>query len=518
VLGGWITGDYSWEWIFFINIPIGIFAALVVAAQLRGRPEDIDKPRIDWIGLITLILGVGALQILLDKGNQLDWFQSNTIVTLAIVSAISLTVFLIWELTDDQPIVNLRLFRHRNFAAGTLVLVLAYAAFFSIALLVPLWLQNTLDYTPVWAGLATAPIGIIPVLLTFWVGKYGTRVDLRWLASLAFVVMGVTCFMRGDFNTDVDFYHVALAQLLQGLGVAFFFMPILTILLSDLSGREVADGSGTATFLRSLAGSFAASITTYLWTRGGVVEHSTLAEHVSAYSSEVRSAVAAAGGHLQQYAAGINRVINQQATQISFSSYWWRWFGWPGRRSSRAEGVPAADIEARLLTNAGLDHAAARRWPPARTFTCDFLRQSLRGDRHLFRKRSTSARSVACASGANHASRNDSTGNESGLSNRCARSARANARVIDIARRGSFNNGSNHARVRTTTWSTSVSSSTMPTASASSASSIAPATRRRSARYGPTSRRSAAWMQSGTVSPTCTSLSPILNSPRAMTR
>src|SRR5579875_389551 len=149
VLGGWITGNYSWEWIFFINVPIGIFAAVVVAGQLRGRPEYIDKARIDWVGMITQILGVGSLQILLDKGNQLDWFNSRTIVILAIVSAISLAVFLIWELTDREPVVNLRLFRHRNFAAGTLALVLAYAAFFSIGLLVPLWLQNTLEYTPV---------------------------------------------------------------------------------------------------------------------------------------------------------------------------------------------------------------------------------------------------------------------------------------------------------------------------------------------------------------------------------
>ncbi|TAN02899.1 MAG: DHA2 family efflux MFS transporter permease subunit [Rhodanobacteraceae bacterium] len=319
VLGGWITGNYSWEWIFFINVPIGIFAALVVAAQLRGRREEIDKPRIDWVGLVTLILGVGSLQILLDKGNQLDWFHSTTIVTLAIVAVISLAVFLIWELTDREPVVNLRLFRHRNFAAGTLALVLAYAAFFSIGLLVPLWLQNTLDYTPVWAGLATAPIGIIPVLLTFWIGKYGTRFDLRWLASFAFVVMGVTCFMRGDFFTEIDFYNVALAQLIQGLGVALFFMPILTILLSDLSGREVADGSGTATFLRSLGGSFAASITTYLWTRGGVVNHANLVEHINAYSSQVRDAVAAAGGHLQQYATVVNHEITRQATQISFN-------------------------------------------------------------------------------------------------------------------------------------------------------------------------------------------------------
>lgn len=319
LLGGWITGNYSWEWIFIINVPIGLFAAAVVASQLRGRPEEIDKPRIDWVGLITLIFGVGSLQILLDKGNDLDWFQSNTIVMLAIVSAISLTIFLIWELTDDHPIVNLRLFRHRNFAAGTLVLVLAYSIFFSIGLLIPLWLQNTLAYTPVWSGYATAPIGILPVLLTFWIGRYGTRFDLRWLAAFAFMVMGVTCFMRGAFTTQVDFYTVAMVQFIQGLGVALFFMPVLTILLSDLKGREVADGSGTATFLRSLGGSFAASITTYLWTRGGVVSHASLAEHITVYNPDVQQGVAASGGHLQQYAAEINRVITQQAAQISFN-------------------------------------------------------------------------------------------------------------------------------------------------------------------------------------------------------
>ena len=319
VLGGWITETYSWEWIFFINVPIGFFASAVVAGQLGKRVEQLRQARIDWMGLITLILGVGSLQVLLDKGNELDWFHSGFIVVLAIVSAVSLTVFLIWELTDDEPIVDLRLFRHRNFAAGTLALVLAYAAFFSIGLLVPLWLQNTLDYTSIWAGLATAPIGIIPVLMTFWVGKYAHKFDLRWLAAFAFIVMGITCFMRGRFTTEVDFYHVALAQLLQGLGVALFFMPILTILLSDLEGHEIAEGSGVATFLRAVGGSFAASITTYVWTRGGVLNHANLTEHINAYDTQVRQSIGAMGGHLQAYAAQMNGVISQQAMQISFN-------------------------------------------------------------------------------------------------------------------------------------------------------------------------------------------------------
>ncbi len=319
VLGGWITETYSWEWIFFINVPIGFFASAVVAGQLGKRVEQLRQARIDWVGLATLILGVGSLQVLLDKGNELDWFHSTTIMVLAIVSAISLAVFLIWELTDEEPIVDLRLFRHRNFAAGTLALVLAYAAFFSIGLLVPLWLQNTLDYTSIWAGLATAPIGIIPVLLTFWVGKYAHKFDLRWLAAFAFIVMGITCFMRGRFTTEVDFYDVALAQLLQGLGVALFFMPILTILLSDLEGHEIAEGSGVATFLRAVGGSFAASITTYVWTRGGVLNHANLTEHINAYDAQVRQGIGAVGGHLQAYAAQVNGIISQQAMQISFN-------------------------------------------------------------------------------------------------------------------------------------------------------------------------------------------------------
>jgi DHA2 family multidrug resistance protein len=319
VAGGWITDSYSWRWIFFINVPIGIFAGFIVLAQMGKRTERLVRARIDWVGLATLILGVGALQIMLDKGNNLDWFHSTFIVTLAIVAAISLTLWVIWELTDEQPLVDLRLFRHRNFAAGTLALVLAFALFFSVSLLLPLWLQNTLGYTATWSGLAAAPVGVIPVLLTYFVGKYAAKFDLRWLTAFSFAVMGLVCFRFGSFNTDVDFASVALTELIMGLGIALFFMPILTILLSDLEGQEIAEGSGSATFLRTVGASFAVSIVTYLWSRGSVVSHANLAEHINPFNSAVRHSVAVAGGELQRYAEGINRVITQQATQISFN-------------------------------------------------------------------------------------------------------------------------------------------------------------------------------------------------------
>ncbi|MEO8747250.1 MAG: DHA2 family efflux MFS transporter permease subunit [Rhodanobacter sp.] len=328
ILGGLITDNYSWPWIFFINVPIGIFASTVVAAQLRGKVEKTERPRIDYVGLISLIIGVGALQIVLDKGNDADWFHSSFIVITSIVSAISLTVFLIWELTDQDPIVDLRLFRHRNFAAGTLAMVLAYAVFFAMALLVPLWLQQDLGYTATWAGYATAPVGVIPVLLVFFVGKYANRMDLRLLATVSFLVMGATSFVRADFYLGIDFYHVAMVQFWQGLGVALFFMPVLQILLSDLQQNEIAAGSGLSTFLRTLAGSFSASITTLMWTRGAVSHHAQLAEHINIYNPIARDAVQQIGqGDPQQAASVINRMITQQGFQISFNEVFYV-LGW----------------------------------------------------------------------------------------------------------------------------------------------------------------------------------------------
>ncbi|UZW62607.1 DHA2 family efflux MFS transporter permease subunit [Lysobacter enzymogenes] len=320
ILGGWITDNYSWEWIFFINVPIGIFASIVVGNQLRGRPERLDNPKMDYMGLAMLVIGVAALQIMLDLGNDEDWFNSTTIVALTIVAVIALAVFVIWELTERDPIVNLRLFRHRNFASGTAAMVLAYSAFFAIGLLVPLWLQRNLGYTSIWAGLATAPIGILPVLLTPFVGLYAARFDLRWVATGAFIVMAATSFVRSGFNLDVDFQHVALVQLWQGLGVALFFMPVLTILLSDLEPHEIAAGSGLATFVRTLGGSFAASLTTWAWNQRSTIHHAQLTEHIGAYDPQIQQTVDQLGrGDATRGALALNQMISQQAAQIGFN-------------------------------------------------------------------------------------------------------------------------------------------------------------------------------------------------------
>ncbi|WP_426149672.1 DHA2 family efflux MFS transporter permease subunit [Pseudomonas sp. DC3000-4b1] len=321
ILGGWITDSYSWPWIFFINIPVGLFAAAVVRQQLAKRPVQTSRQPMDYIGLLTLIIGVGALQVVLDKGNDLDWFESRFIIIGTVIAVIALAVFVIWEMTDAHPVVNLRLFAFRNFRVGTAVLVFGYAGFFGINLILPQWLQTQLGYTATWAGFAVAPLGILPVLMSPFVGKYAHKFDLRILAGGAFTAIGLSCFMRAQFNTEVDFLHVALVQLFMGIGVALFFMPTLSILLSDLPPQQIADGSGLATFLRTLGGSFAASLTTWIWSRRAIEHHAYLSENISTLDPATQQMLQQLGGANDKSYAQLEQMVNAQAYMFSTVDY-----------------------------------------------------------------------------------------------------------------------------------------------------------------------------------------------------
>ncbi|MGO2769149.1 DHA2 family efflux MFS transporter permease subunit [Pseudomonas taetrolens] len=351
ILGGWITDSYSWPWIFFINIPIGAFAVMVVRQQLKARPVVITRQPMDYVGLITLIIGVGALQIVLDKGNDLDWFESSFILLGTALSVVALAAFVIWEMTDKHPIVNLRLFSHRNFRIGTIVMVLGYAGFFGINLILPQWLQTQMGYTATWAGLAVAPIGILPVVLSPFVGKYAHKFDLRLLAGLAFLAIGLSCFMRADFTHEVDFQRIAMVQLFMGIGVALFFMPTLSILMSDLPPHQIADGAGLATFLRTLGGSFAASLTTWIWIRRADQHHAYMSESISTYDPVTRSTLESLGGASQRAYAQMEQILNSQAYMFSTVDYFtlmgWLFMGlillvWLAKPPFTAKPGPAA--------------------------------------------------------------------------------------------------------------------------------------------------------------------------------
>jgi DHA2 family multidrug resistance protein len=327
ILGGVITDSYSWPWIFFINVPIGLFAAFVVRQQMATRPVTTVRQPMDYVGLITLIIGVGALQIVLDKGNDMDWFESNFIIIGTVISVIGLAAFIIWEMTDEHPVVNLRLFAYRNFRYGTIALVGGYAGFFGINLILPQWLQTQMGYTPTYAGLAVAPIGILPVLMSPFVGKYAHKFDLRVLSGISFLAIGASCFMRAGFTSEVDFEHIALVQLFMGAGVALFFMPTLSILMSDLPPSQIADGSGLATFLRNLGGSFAASLTTWIWIRRADQHHAYLTESITPYDPATRHALDTMGGASTQAYAQLDGIVTSQAYMMSTVDYFYM-LGW----------------------------------------------------------------------------------------------------------------------------------------------------------------------------------------------
>lgn len=316
ILGGWLTYDYSWPWIFYINIPIGLFTVMVVHQQLKNRPHpvNIGNSKNDFVGLSTMALGVGVLQIVLDKGNDLDWFDNSWIISGSIFAVIMIVFMVIWELTDDEPIINLRLFANRNFCIGTILLTLAYSAFISINLILPQWLQSQMNYTALWAGLAAAPMGFIPLFLTPLLGKFGTKFDMRKLGALSFIVMGGSCYMRAQFNSEVDFMTIVLIQLFMGIGISLFFMPMMTIILADLHGADISDAASLSTFFRTIGASFASSLTTWIWSHNASVHHAVLAEHITPYNPIV---VPYLQHNPQSRLMILNSVITGQAYMLS---------------------------------------------------------------------------------------------------------------------------------------------------------------------------------------------------------
>lgn len=284
IMGGWITDNYTWPWIFYINVPVGIFSVVFTWITLTGRESKIIKMPIDTIGLLLLITGISCLQILLDKGNDLDWFHSNVITTLACVSVVSLSFLIIWELTEKQPIIDLSLFFKRNFTIGTIALTLGFMVYFSNVVIFPLWLQTQMGYTPTWAGLAAAPVGVLPFFLTPFVGLYMGKFDLRAIVSLGFIVFAATSFWQSNFYTEVGFIQLIEPRFIQGLGITFFFTPLISIVISGLPPERLASALGLANFCRILGGSFGTSISVSMWDRREAFHHSRLVEQINPFN------------------------------------------------------------------------------------------------------------------------------------------------------------------------------------------------------------------------------------------
>lgn len=326
LVGGWISDNWGWRWIFFLNLPFGLIATALMWQAFAGKETAIERPPVDVVGLVLLAVWVGALQMMLDTGNDAGWFEDAGVLALAIVAFVGFCYFVAWELGERHPVVDLRLFARRNFAVGVTCTTMGYTVFFGTVLVMPMWLQTQMGYSAVWAGLAGAPVSLFPLILSRRVAKGLQRFDPRLFASCAFLAFAVGLFLRSGFTTQVDYFGVVAPQLVTGFGLAMFMVPLQSILLSGLRGDQVASAAGMSNFMRSTGGAFGASIATTIWARREALHHAQLAESVSTWdptTAETLKALSARGLSDTQSYAVVDRIMNTQANLLGAIDFFW---------------------------------------------------------------------------------------------------------------------------------------------------------------------------------------------------
>ena len=323
ILGGLISDDWSWPWVFYINIGFGIFVWWGARRVMGGHESPIRRSRIDGIGLALLVCFVTAFQVMIDKGRELDWFDSNLVVSCAVVAAVSLAFFIAWELTDDAPAIDLSVFKSRNWLASTVALSLMFGIFFGNIVLTPLWLQQQMGYTATWAGYATAPMGVLAVMSSPLIGRLLPRVDARWMVSIGMSLLAASFFMRAHLTTDSGFANVAIPMFVLGAGIPACIICLTSLGVSDLPPQKVASGAGLQNFIRIMSMAVGASLTQTFWEHMAQFDRSELVgamdvTHVRATLDSITTAIHGAGDPN----AVLNRLVDQQAVMLATNDFY----------------------------------------------------------------------------------------------------------------------------------------------------------------------------------------------------
>jgi DHA2 family multidrug resistance protein len=316
ILGGWISDDWRWEGIFFINVPIIMVIFFGVVTLLRGTETATQKRPIDGMGLGLLIIWVGAFQIMLDKGREEDWFSSSLIVSCGVIAAIFFVLFVIWELTQKDAIVNLKVFRHKGFSAAALSLFLAFGTYFSSVVIIPQWLQTSLNYTATDAGYVMAFSGVLAVVVSPFVPMLMKRFDPRLLVFVGVSWVGVCSVLRAIWwSSDATFWTLAWPQLLQGAGVPLFIVPLTTISLGAVTPQETASAAGISNFGRTLASAVATALVTTFWANQSRMDTAQMAGQLNG-APELMTRMQERGFTMEQSRGAIEQLVTQQGMAV----------------------------------------------------------------------------------------------------------------------------------------------------------------------------------------------------------
>lgn len=330
VLGGWLTDTYSWRWVFYINIPVGI-ASMVMTQMFIFDPPYIRRTssRVDYWGIGMLAVGMGALQIVLDKGQQEDWFASHWITGLAVMAVAALSIFVVYELRTHAPVVNLRVFKDRTYSTGVLLMTVVGFVLYGSLVLLPIWLQTLLGYPALQAGIALAPRGLGSFLAMPIVGIIMPKFDPRKFLASGFVIAAATLYAFSRLSLDAGYWDFFWPQFLQGVSLGFLFVPLTTITMGLIPKQQMGNAASIFNLLRNLGGSVGIAMATTLMARYQQVHTNILISHVTPYDLQthralagLQSAMAARGADPvtagRQGLAALFGLVQRQATVLSF--------------------------------------------------------------------------------------------------------------------------------------------------------------------------------------------------------
>jgi DHA2 family multidrug resistance protein len=286
LLGGWITDNWSWHWIFYINVPIGIISILLTMIFIVDPPYmKRMKLKIDYWGLMFLALGLGCLQVVLDKGQQENWFSSNFIVFLSIISAVSLIFFVFVEFYAEHPIVNLKAFRNISFSTGNLIMFMGFFNLFASIVLLPIYLQALMGYTSFLAGLVLGPGGVATLIALPVAGALVNKVNPKFLLAFGIIVNAFSTHLMSNFNLYADFWTVIWPRIVLGIGMGFFFIPLTTLTMSGIKKEDMGNATAIYNLIRNLGGSFGVAFVTTMLSRRAQYHQTHLVEHVTPFDS-----------------------------------------------------------------------------------------------------------------------------------------------------------------------------------------------------------------------------------------
>jgi DHA2 family multidrug resistance protein len=316
ILGGQLCDNWGWPSIFWVNVPIAFLCAPVLFLLLKSSETATMRKRVDFVGLALLIVAVGSLQIMLDLGKDDDWFESSTICTLAITCVIGFAAFFIWELTESEPIVALKVFRHRGFATSMVTMGLVFGAFYASNVLTPLWLQSNMGYTATWAGYASGMMGVLALVLAPPSALLSSKVDPRKLIFVGVTWLAAVVFWRGEATSQMAFWQIAMGTLLTGIGLPLFVIPINSMALASVDPEETASASGLLNFIRTVSGAFGTSIANTIWENGATRNQSDLAAMMTNAQGTIDQLTKGGMSHDQAVSA-VTQIAQGQAIMLS---------------------------------------------------------------------------------------------------------------------------------------------------------------------------------------------------------